>query len=399
MRMLIHGLLGLLLCFAFFSASAATSMGLQSLRMLTFLALLGALVVITVVVAPRLPVQHEPFPLVLLALLGVLGLQSLTSPFDLIEYKLALPVIALMAAPRIAALLGCLEITRTVWLVLSGYVALTAVTSVVSGAEALARGHDSIERWDATGSVIAHGNLCAIYVLLACAVLRVGRGSSGRWLLPGLAVAALIMAFLSGTRTVLVIWLLYAVLCSMAVPSERKHLIAIGFGLLTALALHTLLVDGSLAQRLLGTGDDYSSGRWDSIMLWLSRVAEHPFGLGLGAVRSLLASGRPAIDGERLLEWPHNEFVRLLVEGGPAGLLFALGLAVHILRRAVRGLQFSDDPVQRSLLLALTADVVAEMMLQNFLNGVYQATMFILLIGALSARPPASTMAEPTFPR
>ena len=50
-----------------------------------------------------------------------------------------------------------------------------------------------------------------------------------------------------------------------------------------------------------------------------------------------------------------------------------------------------DLPLADTLGLVLAADVIAESMLQNFFNGIYQATAFLLLIGILatplSARP------------
>ena len=61
--------------------------------------------------------------------------------------------------------------------------------------------------------------------------------------------------------------------------------------LVLAFSLHTLLLSDSLAQRLAGSADDYSSGRWDSVAIWLSRLADHPLGIGLGGVREALANG------------------------------------------------------------------------------------------------------------
>ena len=57
--------------------------------------------------------------------------------------------------------------------------------------------------------------------------------------------------------------------------------------------------------------------------------------MGLGAVRELLADGRPALDGTSLLEWPHNEFVRFYVEAGPPGLLFVVLLLTVLVQRAI----------------------------------------------------------------
>ena len=99
-------LLVLLLGLAFLSAAVAASLGLQTGRILTFVALVGSLGILAAAAQSRLPVRHEPMALALLALLGVLGLQNIAHDFDPIEYKVALPVLALLIAPRVALLLA-----------------------------------------------------------------------------------------------------------------------------------------------------------------------------------------------------------------------------------------------------------------------------------------------------
>jgi O-antigen ligase len=120
--------------------------------------------------------------------------------------------------------------------------------------------------------------------------------------------------------------------------------------------------------------------------------------MGLGAVRELLADGRPALDGTELLEWPHNELVRFYLEAGPPGLLFVLLLLAVLLRRAVRAASREDDPVRRMLILAIAADLVAEACLQNLLNAVYHATVLILVLTlavAMAGREDAGRTASP----
>ena len=103
--------------------------------------------------------------------------------------------------------------------------------------------------------------------------------------------------------------------------------------------------------------------------------------MGLGAVRELLADGRPALDGTSLLEWPHNEFVRLLRRGRTARAAVrgpAAGDAGASRDPRARGIE--PDPVLRALILVIAADLVAEACLQNLLNAVYHATVLILIL-------------------
>jgi O-antigen ligase len=170
-------------------------------------------------------------------------------------------------------------------------------------------------------------------------------------------------------------------------------------GLALAFAGWTVLVNDSFWLRLTGAQGDFSSGRWASIAHWLALAGDHPWGMGLGAVRELLAEGRPALGADAYLEWPHNEFVRLYVEAGPPGLVFVALLLVVLVRRALRAARDLADPVLRALILAIAADLVAEACLQNLLNAVYHATVLILILSLAVAavrRPwPLASHASP----
>lgn len=389
MRLLALSLLLLLLSFAFLAAAPAQAFGLQTARTIGFPLVLAALSVLALAWRPTVPASHDPAPLLLLALLGAIAALDLAGTLDPIAYKIALPVLALLLAPRLALLLDGFDVARAVRGLLTTYVVLTATLLLSTDPDALARGHDSVQRWDVTGSVVTHASLCVVYVVLAATTLQ-SRPSRIEAVVAALAgAAALAMTFLSGTRTALVTWALFLALAMLS-GGSRRRLAALAGSVAVGLALHTLLVSESFAQRLQGAGD-YSSGRSYSLVVWLGRLAEQPLGIGLGGVRTALATERPAIDGERMLEWPHNEIVRLTVEAGPLGLAFAIGLVACTLRLALRGAAAAADPLRRDLLLVLAADVVAESLLQNFFNGIYQATAFLLLIGILAtpltARP------------
>ena len=383
-----HALIAALMAFAFLSAATASAWGLQPWRMAGFISLLSLLAMVGWLAHPRVATSGAAVPLALLAVIGVLILQELVRPADPMGYKIALPVLALLLAPRLALLLDHVPPVRTAWAVLSAYVLATAVGLFVGGPDEMVRGDDMVERWDATGSVITHGNICAIYVVLAVAVWRSRPRGPAAILVLALGLVALAMAFLSGTRTVLVIWGIYLALTMVGDADDRRSTALLLLALMVAFLAYSFFVNDSLALRLVGASTEFTSGRADSITAWLARYAREPFGIGLGGVRAALADGRPELDGERLLEWPHNEFVRLLVEAGPVGLLFAVSLTIHALRCALAGAARLTDPLARALLRVLAADVLAEMLLQNYLNGVYQATVVFLLIGVLSSRPP-----------
>lgn len=375
----------LLLSFAFLAAEPAQALGLQTARTLGFPLAFAVLAALALLWRPGLPVPHGPAPLALLALLGAIAAQELASGLDPMGYKIALPLLALLLAPRAALLLEGADVARAVRALLAGYVALTFLALAWAGGGDFVRGHDGVERWDVTGSVVTHASLCAVYLVLAGSTLLARPRPAEAVVALAAGAAALAMIFLSGTRTSLVTLGLFLALSVIAGGRRPARVLGIAGGLAAALALHTLLVDGSFAQRLQGGAGDYSSGRSHSLAVWVGELAEAPFGIGLGGVRSALAVERPAIDGERLLEWPHNEVVRLTVEAGPLGFVLILGLIACTVRLALRGAATATDPLARDLLLVLAADVIAESLFQNFFNGVYQATAYLLLIGILAA--------------
>ena len=228
----------------------------------------------------------------------------------------------LLAAPNLARQLTPAELTRFVWRLLSFYVALTFLYQVVAEPAVVARGYEGIVRYDPTGSVVMHSSLSLIHLVVA--VTRLGERSALRARLATLALGgmSLAMVFLTATRTALLTLALLAVLTLLTSPGTaprlRRWVAALGVGL--AFAAWTLVVNDSFWLRLTGGQERFHlRAAGPAIRHWLALAGDHPWGMGLGAVRELLADGRPALDGTELLEWPHNELVRLYLEAGPPG--------------------------------------------------------------------------------
>lgn len=377
-----------LLGFVGLSAATADAFGLQATRMVAFTVLFAALALLALVSEPASATPVDRAALALLGLLGAMLAQDAHRPLDALDLKPVLPVVALLAGPRVALLLRGVDLPRLVWWLLSAYVLGTALLLVTGSTESVREEASGVARWDVTGSVIAHGSLCAIHAVLALSIASHAGPAPRRALAGALGLLSLSLAFLTGSRTVLAILALFLLLAALRRPTGAGLRLAVcAAGLVVALALHSAVVSDGLASRLRGTGADYSSGRWQSSAVWLGLLAEQPLGIGLGGVRAALAQGRPALDGDALLEWPHNELIRLTVESGPLGLVFAVGLLTLLVRRAWQAARTADTPLAADLALVLAADLVAESLLQNLLNSVYQATTFALLIAILAARP------------
>ena len=397
----VRALLVLVCGFAALSSSVAAALGLEEERILAFTGLVSVLLLLPFLYRPRLGRPSGPV-LLLAALATGIILADLAGSFAPVDAKIALPVLVLLAAPNLAPFLPAEQLTRFVWRLLSFYVALTFFYQLVAEPAVVARGYENIVRYDPTGSVVMHSSLSLIHLIVA--VARLGQNLAVRARLGTLALGgmSLAMVFLTATRTALLTLAIFGVLYLLTSRRPDLALRQLGvaiLGVALAFAGWTLVVSDSFWLRLVGGQGDFSSGRWASIAHWLTVAGDHPWGMGLGAVRELLAEGRPALDGDAYLEWPHNEFVRLYVEAGPPGLLFVVLLLTVLVRRAVRAARDAADPVLRAMILAIAADLIAEACLQNLLNAVYHATVLILILClavAATRRPsPAPCSAMP----
>jgi O-antigen ligase len=390
---LMRGLLALALASLAFSATTVAALGLEDLRMVLFAAVFAALALGATLVRPRFGARDRMAPLVacwLLALLALVAqftaLGALAGPLD---YKIALPILALLLAPNLRAAVGDLDLARFALGAGMAYVLLTAAVALAVPSTAMLRNIASSVRVDITGSVVLHASLCTITALVAAAALSRPRG---RLLRLGAALtlaAAAWMVMLTGTRSALMALGFFVLLWACtgrAADLTRPRAIGLGLLALAAFLLLSLLASDTIWSRLVALGhDSYSSGRGPSLRHWLALAAGEPFGLGIGAVRHLLAQGRPTIAGGHLLEWPHNEFVRFYVEGGVLGFTLVLVVVGDVVRRAARRARVTADPVERVLLLALAADLLTQCLLQNYFNSVYHATVMVMLVGMLAA--------------
>lgn len=378
------------------SAATAEALALQGARSAAFAALFIALAATAVVSEPAVAVPLDRAALALLGLFGAMIAQDHRGPFHPLDLKPLLPVAALLVAPRVALLLRQTDPVRLLWHALTLYVVLAAALLLTGSPETLLRPVGDAERWDVTGSLVAHGSLCTVHAVLSLSYAGRVRSGWRRLACLALALLSLGMAFLTGTRTVLAITALFLLLALRRYEADdRRRLLLWCGGIATALVLHSLLVSDGLLLRLVGSGESYGSGRWQSLPVWLATIADAPFGIGLGGLRETMADGRPALGGDDLLEWPHNEIVRFTVESGALGLVFILGLLTLTVRRAWQAAAGPGSP-GADLALVLAADILAESLLQNAFNSVYQATVFLLLIGMLAAPVPRDCSAALT---
>lgn len=402
---MVQGMLRLLFvaafAFVFLSSAAAEALGLGRARVVGFALLLAGCALVAVLGTPSLSRRGRDLAVACAGILLLLVPFQAAGPLDPLDWKVVLVLLVLFAAPDMARVLDSLDLPRLITALLGLYVFGSALWLLTGEPSLFARGHDGVERWDVSGSLVTHSSLSLLYLLLAGERLLAERAPLARCWFATTAALALLMLFLAATRTTLLVLLLvllfHLVTCREAASRRRAVLLAVPA--LPVFALFTLFVSDALWLRLIGGAGDFSSGRAHSLPWWIARALEHPFGLGIGAVRRMLADGRPAIEGGHLLEWPHNEFVRFWVEGGWPGLLFVGLLVGGLLVRTLRFARRVTCPRARLLALAVLADLVAQSLLQNYFNNIYHATVMVAVLAMLLARgadraPPAATVSE-----
>jgi len=390
------------LAFAFVSSEASVLLRFDGVRMLAFVAALGTLLALALARDPHLRPREAGTVAVLALLLAViLAADATKGAVDPIDYKVALVLPLLLFAPNLARSSAGQDVAELVWRLLTVYVLVTAVSAALAVPEFLLRGRPELARLDFTGSLVGHAGLCVVYLLATLARMARAVSAFGLAAHAALAATAATMVLLTGTRTSLVtigIYLAFDVAAARERAGAFPRLALAVLGVLTAVTAYTLLVSDDFLERLLvGSSEDWSSGRATSQLHWLALAVGEPLGLGFGAVRELLRDGRPALDGVSLLEWPHNEPLRFFVEAGLPGLLFVGVLMARLARLAIVAARDETRPVPRALMLAIAADMLGQSLFQNYFNSIYHAVALLSVLVTLAAS--VEPVPEPTGTR
>ncbi|MCB9943750.1 MAG: O-antigen ligase family protein [Geminicoccaceae bacterium] len=386
--MMIRLLFILATAFLFVSSSTAALYDLQSWRMFGFSMVFMALIAAAVAARPRFRRCEQDLPVVLFWLVSIMAFMDMDGSFDPLDYKILLPILAIAAAPSLRHVMIGVDLRRLIYVLLALH---TLVLTILHAGDLTSADDDTLSsRLDLTGSVVAQASLGTITFMLAAGEARAKRGLP-RTADMGIATLALLQVMLSGTRTAIMTLLVMAALSIIAGPDRHRQIrIVLGAALVLTLAfgLHTLFISDTYFLRLTGAyDDDYSSGRLHSLAYWLTLAGDTPLGHGIGTVRDIMQDGRPWIADGRLLEWPHNEFVRFHVEAGFPGLALVVLLIGGMTRRALHKAARTTDPRERAFVLLLTADMIAQSLLQNHFNMIYNSTMMMLVLAMLCVDP------------
>ncbi|MEZ5823498.1 MAG: O-antigen ligase family protein [Geminicoccaceae bacterium] len=371
--------------FMFLSSSTAAAFDFQEIRLFAFAVVFGTIALAAFACHPVIRLDALELPLILLWFLGMMAVFDLAGTFDPLDYKVALPVLAIAVAPNVRQVLVDTDLPRWIFRAFAAYtLGIITINAFASGPLAWMQ---MTGRVDLSGSVVSMASLGVITVLLALGEARQARGLR-RFFLVSISLLAFLAMFAAATRTAIVTLGVTGLLLVIAGPNrsgKMRGLIVCLVAILGLFAAHTLFVSDVFYLRLIGDfSEDYSSGRWHSLVHWLEIAASGPFGQGIGSVREIMQGGRPDISGGKLLEWPHNEFVRFFVEGGVFGFAMISLLVLAMTGRAVRSARTACDERERIVILVLAADMIAQSLLQNHFNMVYHSSMTMLLLATLT---------------
>jgi hypothetical protein len=122
---MIRALLVLTCAFAALSSSVAIALGLEQERIVVFSALVAGLCLLPYIQGAPLPRPGSGLLCLFLLLLAIAVQDGLVGSLDPLDYKVALLLLVLLAAPGLAAELGQAAMARMSWALLALYVAVT----------------------------------------------------------------------------------------------------------------------------------------------------------------------------------------------------------------------------------------------------------------------------------
>jgi len=254
------------------------------------------------------------------------------------------------------------------------------------------------ERLDVTGSVTTLAIFATIFLLTAPAILSSCRNLPIKALHLLAVCAALYLLLFSASRQSILIILSYLLILFLAGNERltrfyRTKILTLLFVGTIIFSLFTIFINNSFYIRMFeNPSEDYSSGRLNSIYLWLEEMEQNGSPLGFGYIHTHTI---PEIE----LLWPHNEFARFYFEGGVigVGILLLLFVYTFVVLRIVLHNQLPQ--AVRLVVTVIVSVMFVQLMLENMFHHIYRTTFWFLLLSlsahyALDRRQTALAHAE-----
>ncbi len=337
---------------------------------------------------------------------------ALSSTFYIEGYKFLLIFILIFFGSELSKAISASRIIKDLSLVLSLYTCLLITFFIITGADNLIRPVGAGEiytRLDITGSVTIMAISSTISLLLISSLAMRTRSLIIRIALFLIAFTAGYLILLSASRQAILVIVVYATLQLLSgkllnrkVIIRRASILGAALASILLFTAYTAFINDSLYVRIFeNPTEDYSSGRLNSVNLWLSEMHEHGGPLGFGHIRNNTIQ-------EIELLWPHNEFLRFYIEGGIPGAFLTFLMLIY----AISTLRFSMRPnepsLEKNLTLIIFSVFIVQMSVENFINNTFLSTLCFLLLSICThstisqqrnnVKPKKIHLIEPTSP-
>ncbi len=273
------------------------------------------------------------------------------------------------------------SLMRLYWKILSIYILVMVSTFIARPKDELFFGEQADFRLNLLSSPTLVATFCLTYGLVALSAYRY---LEGRWQKIShlfLTAGAFYIMFATASRQVALIFGLYLIVKFVYARTWKKRMQTvkiISLAMVLFLLFSAFVNDTLIRRFIFNPQEDYTSGRAVSISLWLEKKEVEGSPLGIGYIGE-------NINYELMLLWPHNEVVRLFIEGGYAGLFFVLTIMSFAFLCMHKSLRVIREPISRAVIIVSFLEVMTQILLNNYFNNIYRASFVFLILAMAGA--------------
>lgn len=306
-----------------------------------------------------------------------------TETFYSSGYKFITIIILIYSGNELSKQTNAYKIVNDITSIIYIYVIGLAFAVIFLGQETLLQRKGAgglFTRLDFTGSVTLMAVVSTLVILLAInRIHKENRRLQCVWHATSL-ISALYLLFLGASRQSLLILLISTGLVFLSGKWSSRRDVIIKLRCLGLFALFvmsfiifTIFVNDSLYIRIFDNQLDFTSGRLNSITMWIDEMNQHGGPLGFGYIRLNVIE-------EIEFLWPHNEFIRFYIEGGLLGLVIMILLLCDIALNARVAFKTKPGNNVRYFTVSIVSVMLVQLNLDNFIHNIYGGSFYFFLL-------------------
>ena len=236
---------------------------------------------------------------------------------------------------------------------------ITAAVLIVVSMAALAFPNLSSYLWqaDRLGGLFQYSNTCALYLLIGL-IIEVERGRTGKYLHYGIIAILMLGIMLTGSRTVAIIMIGWAVYKFVTSASNRKAIAITGIIMAVAVAFSSVLLNNTQNFGRLATIMEYNSTFWGRLLYDIDGVrmlASHPFGMGYMGYYYVQGGAQTGVYTTMFV---HNDILQMGLDYGIIPMLLLVAFTVN---QIIKG---KNDRLSKALIIIIMLASLADFHLQ-----------------------------------